>query len=112
MLLFNRTRIALAAALVCIFTSAAQADQVTLKDGDRITGEIVKTDGETVTMKSKNFGDVTFKWKEIDTIVTEKAVTVATSGGQSVKGIVKTQNGNIEVATPAGPQNIPPGDVL
>ena len=37
----------------------AWGDQIVLKDGDRITGSIVKKDGQTVTMQSKNFGTVT-----------------------------------------------------
>ncbi|MGE0405805.1 MAG: hypothetical protein AB7O65_05860, partial [Candidatus Korobacteraceae bacterium] len=34
------------------------ADQIVLKDDDRITGNIVKKDGDTVTIESKNFGTV------------------------------------------------------
>ena len=35
------------------------ADQITLKNGDRVTGTIVKKDGATLTINSAHFGTVT-----------------------------------------------------
>jgi hypothetical protein len=34
------------------------ADQVTLKNGDRVTGQIVKKDGDKLTVKSGLMGEV------------------------------------------------------
>lgn len=81
--------------LFCVL--AAKADQIVLKDGDRITGEIVKKDGDTVTMKSKNFGTVTLKWADIATITTDQAITVALPDDQTVKAKLETRDGKIEV---------------
>jgi hypothetical protein len=33
--------------MACLFLATAHADQIVLKDGDRISGEIVEKDGET-----------------------------------------------------------------
>jgi len=33
------------------------ADEITLKNGDRVTGKIVKKDGDKVTIKSDLMGD-------------------------------------------------------
>ena len=41
--------------------STASADQIVFKDGDRITGEVIKKDADKVTIKSKHFGEVTLK---------------------------------------------------
>ena len=48
--------------VAALLAGSASADQIVLKDGDRITGAIVKKDGEKLTIESKNFGVVTLKW--------------------------------------------------
>ena len=48
------------------FSSSLFADQVTLKNGDRLTGEIVKSDAKTLVLKTEAAGDVTFQWSAID----------------------------------------------
>ncbi len=40
------------AALLCSFALALSADQITLKNGDRVSGKIVTTDDKTVTLKT------------------------------------------------------------
>ena len=52
------------ALLVC----QAIADQVTLKNGDRMTGTIVKSDGKTVGLHTDYAGDVTLKWDAVQSI--------------------------------------------
>jgi hypothetical protein len=44
---------------------AARADQVILKNGDRLTGKIVTGDGKTLLLKSEFAGDVTIQWDAI-----------------------------------------------
>lgn len=41
-----------------IGTCCLQADQVTLKNGDRITGKIVTSDAKTLTIKTDAMGEV------------------------------------------------------
>jgi len=41
--------------------AGAWADQVTLKNGDRLTGAIVKADGKTLLLKTDYAGDLTLK---------------------------------------------------
>lgn len=47
-------------ALAILFCSAISAlgDQVTLKNGDRLTGSVVKSDGKTIVLKTDYAGDV------------------------------------------------------
>jgi hypothetical protein len=45
--------------LVSLLMSTAWADQVVMKNGDRVTGTIVKQDGKTITIRTNNFGVVT-----------------------------------------------------
>jgi len=57
---FSRSkRLPLVASCVCILAGVAWADQIVLKNGDRVTGSIVKKDGKTLTIKTEHFGVVT-----------------------------------------------------
>ena len=47
----------LSLALLC---PALFADQVSLKNGDRLTGTIVKSDAKTLVLKTEAAGEVTF----------------------------------------------------
>ena len=97
---------------VCPLTSL-WADQIVLKDGDRITGDIIKKDKDTITIKSKNFGDaVIVKWDAVDTIKTDEPVTVVLPGDKTVKAKIETQNGQIQIDTPGAPQAVPPSDIV
>ena len=45
-------------AVLCVLANSAQADQLTLKNGDRISGTIVKSDAKTLLIKTEFAGDV------------------------------------------------------
>jgi hypothetical protein len=79
-----------------------------MKDGDRISGDIVKKDGDTVTVKSKNFGTVTLKWADIASVKTDEPINVALQGGKTVKAPIETQGAQIKVDA----QTIDPKDVI
>jgi len=109
--LMMRLTIALGMALT-LFASMAAADQIVLKDGDRITGEIVKKDGQTVTVKSKNFGTVTLKWDDIASLTTDEPLNVVLPGDKTVKATIQEQDGRVQVLEPGGPQNVAPNDIV
>ena len=105
-------KISWTACAVLLLTRAAFADQITMKDGDRITGDIVKKDGDTVTVKSKNFGTVTLKWDDVATVKSDQPLNVSLSGGNTVKANIETQGGRIQVAAPGAPRTVEPKDVV
>ena len=75
------------------------ADQVSLKNGDRLTGTIVKSDAKTLVLKTEAAGDVTFQWSAIDAITSTQPLHVGLAGGQMVVGQVATKDGQIQVTT-------------
>lgn len=92
---------------------AAFADQITMKNGDRVTGDVVKKDGQSLIIESKHFGTVTLPWAEIDSIRTDAPVNVATADGKTVKANVETQGTQIQVTVPGtATQRIAPADVV
>ena len=72
------------------------ADQITMKDGDRITGNVVKKDGDAVTIKSKNFGEVKLKWSEVAEIRTDQTLNVVL-GDETVKANIQSQGSHLQV---------------
>ncbi len=82
--------------------SAVFADQITLKNGDRLTGTVVKSDGKTLVLHTEFAGDVTVDFKAITQITTDKELHVTTSDKKTVVGPVTTSDGKIEVATKTG----------
>lgn len=93
---------------ILLIASTAFADQITMKDGDRISGDIVKKDGETVTVKSKNFGTVTLKWEDVAAVKSDQPLNVALAGGKTMKANIETQGNSIRVAT----ETVDPKDVV
>ena len=65
-------------AVACFIVSGLlSADQVTLSNGDRITGKIVKKDGDKITVKSDLMGEVTVAWSAVTSLKSEEPLTVA-----------------------------------
>ena len=82
-----------------IFTSTVFADQVTLKNGDRLTGSIVKSDGKTLVIKTEFAGEVTVEWPAVQVIKSTEPLHVDWKGGQSAVGAVTTSDDQVAVST-------------
>ena len=78
------------------------ADQVVLKNGDIITGTVVKKDGDKLTLKSEFLGEVTMPWSAIKSLKSDQELNVVLPGGETVKGKVATNGDKLDVATPSG----------
>ena len=77
------------------------ADQVVLKNGDRLTGTITKSDGTTLIIKTEFAGDVTVQWPAVQEITSTQPLHLATQEGKTVVGPVTTTDGTMVVSTPA-----------
>ena len=84
---------------VLVFSSALLADQVTLKNGDRLTGTVVKSDGKTLVIHTDAAGDVTLKFDAIQDIKTDAELHISLKGGKTAVGPVTTSDGKVEIAT-------------
>lgn len=87
------------------------ADQVTLTNGDRLTGTITKSDGKTLVIKTDLAGEVTVQWSGIQSISTAAPLHVATVA-KTVVGKVSTTDGSLAVETSqSGTVDVPKTDV-
>jgi len=99
--------------IVVIFSSNLFADQVLLKNGDRLTGAIVKSDGKDLVIKTEFAGDVTVKWAAVQEITSTAPLHLALKDGKTVAGPVATTDGKFEVGTKTGGTvEAPKDDVL
>jgi putative salt-induced outer membrane protein YdiY len=80
-------------------SSALFADQVTLKNGDRLTGTVVKSDGKTLVLHTDAAGDVTLQFDAIQEIKTDAELHVSLKDGKTAVGPVTAAEGKIEIAT-------------
>jgi len=81
------------------FVGAAHADEVALKNGDRLTGAIVKSDAKVLVIKSDFAGDVTIQWDAITSIQSTQPLYLGLKDGQTIAGTVATSDGKFVVAT-------------
>jgi putative salt-induced outer membrane protein YdiY len=85
------------------FSSLSFADQVIMKNGDHLTGTVVKSDGRILVLHTDYAGDLTLDFKSITQIKTEKELHVSTTDKKTVVGPVTESDGRLEVATkPSG----------
>jgi uncharacterized protein DUF481 len=90
-----------------IVAVAANAEQVTLKNGDKITGAVVKSDGKTLVFKTDYAGDLSISWAAIQDLSSDKKLFVATSNNKLVSGTVTTQGADLVVTTGQGGVHVP-----
>lgn len=75
------------------------AGQVTLKNGDRLSGAVVKSDEKSLVFKSELAGTVTITWDSVVAISSSDPLHVGLRDGQVVVGPVETAGQNLEIAT-------------
>jgi putative salt-induced outer membrane protein YdiY len=88
-------------ALIFVFLCPASllADQIVLKNGDRLTGTIEKSDDKELLIKTEFAGEVTVQWPAVQEITSSQPLYVSLSNGKTVSGTVTTADGNLAIAT-------------
>ncbi|MBK5292988.1 MAG: DUF481 domain-containing protein [Acidobacteriia bacterium] len=77
------------------------ADQVTMKNGDRLTGMVLKSDLKSLTIKSEFAGTVEIAWGSVESIQSAAPLSVTLKGGEVLVGPVTTPaSGKFQVKTP------------
>lgn len=89
----------LVSVLLCACAASAPADQITLKNGDHLTGSVVKSDAKTLVLKTDYAGDLNIQWDAVTAIVSTQTLHLALKDGQTIVGTVATADNKFEVAT-------------
>ena len=77
-----------------------------LKNGDRLTGSITKSDGKTLVLKTDYAGDLTIKFDAIQSLSSTADLNI-TLGGKTAVGPVTTSGADVVVATKTAPVEAP-----
>jgi putative salt-induced outer membrane protein YdiY len=85
--------------LAVLLAPAVFADQITLKNGDRITGAIITSDAKTLVIKTDYADVVTIKWDFVQQIESSQPLYVGTKGRQVIVGPVTTSDSKLAVPT-------------
>jgi putative salt-induced outer membrane protein YdiY len=86
-------------------------EQVTLKNGDRLTGAILSMDGKKLVIKTSYAGEVTIDWGEVSQFSSDKPLVVTKADKQMVSGTVSSEGPEVMIATAQGTQKLPLADV-
>ncbi len=102
------SRLPLLIAFLCSLISIqALADQVTLKNGDRLSGSIVKSGAGVLVLHTDYAGDVSLKWDAIQSVQSSQPLHIELQGGKTAVGTVTASEDKLEIATAAGPVEAP-----
>lgn len=77
----------LAAAMI-LTAAAAQADTVTLANGDRLSGKVLHKSGDVLTFETTYAGKIKIRWSEVRTLTTDAPVGVMLEGESEPRRIV------------------------
>ena len=88
--------------LVLYASTIAWADQVTMTNGDRLSGTIIKLDDTSLVLKSDYAGEVKLDWSAVQGIQSTQPLHVVLKNGQSLSGPVTSSDGHLQVATGSG----------
>ena len=89
-----------AAAVACIalFPTAASAGEVRLKNGDRLTGSLVKLEAGKLTVQTAFAGEILVEWAEVTCIATDRAHTFRFSDETLLTGVAECdEEGNVKI---------------
>jgi len=97
--------------LLC-HAAALRAEQVTLKNGDHLSGSIVSMDGKKLVLKTTYAGEVSIDWAEVSQFSSDKDTLVVTKADkQLVSGTVTSEGPDVLVNTAQGVQTVPRANV-
>ena len=82
---------------LALFVSLLSADTVTLSNGDRISGKIVKTDGAAVVIKTTYAGEVKIDLSAVTALTTDEPLNVVLKSGQTSRGKLALNDGQLRV---------------
>jgi putative salt-induced outer membrane protein YdiY len=78
--------------------STAAADELHLKNGDRITGEVISMENNKLVFKTAYAGQITVEWQDVASLTTESPITVKLGDDISLHGTAEpARDGEIRV---------------
>jgi len=86
--------------------SLAWADQVTLTNGDRLTGRIVELNAENLRLQTELFGEVSIPRRAVASLSSDQALAVTLPDDHVVVGTVASRDGQVVVRNEQGEASV------
>ena len=106
----------LALAILCCWSAPASAqrtDVVTLANGDRITGEVVKLERGQLEFKTDDAGTLYLEWDKLQSVVATRQVEVVTADGRRFLGSLgQADQRTVAVVGAHGTERLPMPEVF
>jgi putative salt-induced outer membrane protein YdiY len=84
------------------WSCAALADLVSLKNGDRLTGTIVRKETDELVLQTAYAGEIKIRWQDVEQIVADQAVDLYLDDGRRFKGTIAIGAEHQMTIQPAG----------
>jgi putative salt-induced outer membrane protein YdiY len=107
----NRLNLTILMCLVLFSCGTAVGDQLTLKNGDRVSGTIIKSDGKTIVFKGELVGELNIALENISEITADKPLYVGLADGRTVVGTVRSTGGQTEIRTSGNVVTVAQGNI-
>lgn len=86
--------------LMLSLSSTVFADQVVMTNGDRLSGKIIKKDGDSIILETESAGTVKIRWASVERIVSDEALSLTLDDGKILEGKIETEEDKLKIATP------------
>lgn len=87
------------AMLCALVISAANADEIVLANGDRLTGKVVRKETDVLVLNTSYAGDLNIRWADIRRITTEAPITVYFEDGNRLIGTLRSEDDGSVIIT-------------
>lgn len=93
--------LSIAALLFLLFTANHLfADEIRLKNGDRLSGKVVTMENGKLVFKTSYAGDLTINWAEVESLKTDEPVSIVLIDETAIKGATRTaEPGKLHIET-------------
>jgi putative salt-induced outer membrane protein YdiY len=99
------------AVIAGLILSTARADEILMKNGDRLTGSVVQLDGKNITIKTTAFGLVGAPWDQVASLRTDAPVHIVLQGGRTMTGAIAPANGRLAITSNGSTTEVSTGEI-
>jgi len=86
--------------VLIIAAKAVQGDEVVIKNGDRLQGEVVSLTGGKLVLKTSYAGNVTIAWGEVSRVTTDRRFEVTLGNEKTIKGEITSPKDRVVAVKP------------
>lgn len=82
----NLARLFIMVAVAFCIAGNCLADEVRLKNGDKLTGQVIRMEEEKLVLKTSYAGEITIAWKEVSSVMADDPVKVLLKDETALEG--------------------------